>query len=73
MTSQLFALCFEAIDPLRLARFWAGVLDWRIGNRFLADCGFIGALSSDGSQHVGYFWSEVLAGRAMRKVGPSRR
>jgi predicted enzyme related to lactoylglutathione lyase len=30
------------------------------GNRFLADCGFIGALSCDGSQQVGYFWSEVL-------------
>ncbi|MFL6096760.1 MAG: VOC family protein [Blastococcus sp.] len=30
------------------------------GNSFLADCGFIGALSSDGSQQVGYFWSETL-------------
>jgi catechol 2,3-dioxygenase-like lactoylglutathione lyase family enzyme len=30
------------------------------GNDFLADCGFIGALSSDGSQEVGYFWSEAL-------------
>ncbi len=30
------------------------------GNDFLADCGLIGALSSDGSQEVGYFWSEVL-------------
>ena len=30
------------------------------GNKFLADCGFIGALSSDGSQQVGYFWSEAL-------------
>jgi predicted enzyme related to lactoylglutathione lyase len=30
------------------------------GNNFLADCGFIGALSSDGSQAVGYFWSEAL-------------
>jgi predicted enzyme related to lactoylglutathione lyase len=30
------------------------------GNSFLADCGFIGALSSDGSQQVGYFWSEAL-------------
>ena len=30
------------------------------GNSFLADCGFIGALSSDGSQAVGYFWSEAL-------------
>ena len=30
------------------------------GNVFLADCGFIGALSSDGSQEVGYFWSTAL-------------
>ena len=30
------------------------------GNQFLADCGFIGAVASDGSQDVGYFWSEAL-------------
>ena len=30
MTSQLFALCFDANDPLRLARFWAGVLGWEM-------------------------------------------
>ena len=30
------------------------------GNSFLAECGFIGALSSDGVQEVGYFWSQVL-------------
>ena len=30
------------------------------GNAFLADCGFIGALSCDGSRDVGYFWSEAL-------------
>ena len=30
------------------------------GNNFLADCGFLGALSSDGLQDVGYFWSEAL-------------
>lgn len=30
------------------------------GNNFLADCGFIGALASDGSQQVGYFWSKAL-------------
>lgn len=29
-------------------------------NTFLADCGFIGALACDGSQEVGYFWSEAL-------------
>ncbi|MER7506519.1 VOC family protein [Nonomuraea pusilla] len=30
------------------------------GNRFLAECGFVGALACDGSQEVGYFWSEAL-------------
>jgi predicted enzyme related to lactoylglutathione lyase len=148
MTSQLLALCFDANDPLHLARFWAGVLGWQIsndpddgsrllpsddtgfqirflptqeqktsqnqmhfdltstslddqqqtveqalklgarhidigqrpdeghvvladpegnefciiepGNQFLADCDFIGAVACDGSQAVGYFWSEAL-------------
>jgi len=31
------------------------------GNQFLADCGFIGALASEGSREVGYFWSHALA------------
>ena len=30
------------------------------GNNFLADCGFVGELTCDGSQQVGYFWSEAL-------------
>jgi catechol 2,3-dioxygenase-like lactoylglutathione lyase family enzyme len=30
------------------------------GNKFLAGCGLIGALACDGSQQVGYFWSEAL-------------
>jgi catechol 2,3-dioxygenase-like lactoylglutathione lyase family enzyme len=33
------------------------------GNQFLADCGFIGALASEGSQEVGYFWSKALGWR----------
>jgi len=148
MTCHLVALCFDANDPIGLARFWAGILGWEIsddpddgiallpsddtgfrvrfvptqveragpnrmhfdltstsledqqetvaralglgarridvgqlpeeghvvladpegnefcviepGNAFLADCGFIGALSCDGSQEVGYFWSAAL-------------
>lgn len=28
MTCRLIALCFDANDPLRLARFWSGVLGW---------------------------------------------
>ncbi|MEO6999772.1 MAG: VOC family protein [Terracoccus sp.] len=148
MTSHLVALSIDAIDPVRLARFWSGVLGWdggkadhdvpllqpndatgfpirflprdeqkrgpnqmhfdltstsmegqqetvsRVirlggrhidvgqrpeeghvvladpdgnefcvlepGNQFLADCGFLGALACDGTQQVGYFWSEAL-------------
>jgi predicted enzyme related to lactoylglutathione lyase len=30
MTCQIVALCFDANDPLRLARFWAGVLGWEM-------------------------------------------
>jgi predicted enzyme related to lactoylglutathione lyase len=30
------------------------------GNQFLADCGFLGALSGDGSQACGYFWSKAF-------------
>lgn len=30
------------------------------GNNFLAGCGSLGALSCDGSQQVGHFWSEAL-------------
>ena len=148
MTCHLLALCFDANDPLGLARFWSGVLGWEMaddpddgitvlpgddtgfrirflltqtpktgqnqmhfdltsasledqqqtvarslrlgarhidigqrpeeghvvladpegnefcviepGNSFLVDCGFIGALACDGTQEVGYFWSEAL-------------
>jgi predicted enzyme related to lactoylglutathione lyase len=148
MACRLHALCVDAVDPLRVAHFWAAVLGWELvddvkdgtallpnddtgfrirflatqkpktsqndahfdltstslddqqqtvatalrlggrhvdvgqrpeeghvvladpegnefcviepGNNFLADCGFIGALSCDGSQQVGYFWSEAL-------------
>ena len=148
MTSRLFAVSFDASRPMRVARFWSGLLGWETaddphdgvtllphddtgfrlrfpptrdpkvgqnrmhfdltsdspehqqqtvakaldlgarhidvgqrpeeghvvladpegnefcviepGNTFLADCGFIGALACDGSQEVGYFWSEAL-------------
>ena len=148
MTCRLRALCFDAHDPSRLARFWASVLGWEMagdpqdgiallpgddtgfrirflpaqepktgqnqmhfdltstsladqrqtvarslglgarhidvgqrpeeghvvladpegnefcviepGNKFLADCGFIGALAGNGSQAAGYFWSKAL-------------
>ena len=148
MTSQLHALSFDAIDPQRLARFWAGLLGRELvddppdgfallpnddtgfrleffptqaekvgenqmhfdltstsladqqatvakalelggrhldigqgpdalhvvladpegnefcviepGNNFLADTAFIGAVSCDGTQEVGYFWHHAL-------------
>jgi catechol 2,3-dioxygenase-like lactoylglutathione lyase family enzyme len=148
MASNLVALCFDALDPAGLARFWSGVLGWEVaddpqdgvtllpaddtgfrlrfvptdepkagpnqmhfdltsgsleeqqqtvakvlalggrhidigqlpeeehvvmadpegnelcviepGNSFLAGCGFIGAVSGDGSQATGYFWSQAL-------------
>ncbi len=30
MTCQLLAVCFDANEPLRLARFWGGVLGWEM-------------------------------------------
>jgi len=32
MTSALVSLCIDATDPLRLARFWADVLGWDVGD-----------------------------------------
>jgi catechol 2,3-dioxygenase-like lactoylglutathione lyase family enzyme len=148
MASRLHALCLDANDPARLARFWSGLLGWEMaeeppdgyallpdddtgfrielfptdvvktvpnqmhvdltsasldaqretvaralrlgarridvgqgpdadhvvladpegnelcviepGNAFLADCGFVGAVSSDGSRATGHFWSAAL-------------
>jgi catechol 2,3-dioxygenase-like lactoylglutathione lyase family enzyme len=32
MTCNLHALCFDAQDPLRLARFWTGLLGWEMAD-----------------------------------------
>src|SRR5215207_2171856 len=32
MASHFVALCFDATDPLRLARFWAGLLCWEMAD-----------------------------------------
>jgi predicted enzyme related to lactoylglutathione lyase len=32
VTCDLLALCFDASDPLRLARFWAGLLSWEMAD-----------------------------------------
>jgi predicted enzyme related to lactoylglutathione lyase len=37
VTSQLVALCFDANQPLALARFWSGVLGWEMGREMSAD------------------------------------
>jgi len=31
VTSRLVSLCFDAVDPLRLATFWAEALRWDMG------------------------------------------
>ena len=37
MVSHVDALCFDANDPLRLARFWAGVLGWEMADEMADD------------------------------------
>ena len=32
MSSKLLALCFDANEPLLVARFWAGVLGWEMAD-----------------------------------------
>jgi predicted enzyme related to lactoylglutathione lyase len=46
VTSELVALCFDANDPLRLARFWAEALRWEINES--AD--EIGLVPTDGTR-----------------------
>lgn len=41
MTSRLVALCFDANDPLRLARFWATALGWDIGDAGRSEIGLV--------------------------------
>jgi predicted enzyme related to lactoylglutathione lyase len=41
MTSQLVALCFDANDPLRLARFWASALRWEIADETHHEVGLV--------------------------------
>jgi len=44
MTCELLALTFDASDPLRVARFWAGVLGWATADDAR---GVVGLLPSD--------------------------
>ena len=41
MTSLLVALCFDANDPLRLARFWAEALHWQISDETDHEIGLV--------------------------------
>src|SRR6266571_3977759 len=41
MTSRLVALCFDANDPLRLARFWADALHWEIDDETPDEIGLV--------------------------------
>ncbi len=47
MTSHLVALCFDANDPLRLARFWADALHWEIDDETPDE---IGLVPTDGTR-----------------------
>ena len=47
MTSQLVALCFDANDPLRLARFWAEALRWDVGD---ATADVVSLVPTDGTR-----------------------
>ena len=41
LTSRLVALCFDANDPLRLARFWAEALHWEIDDETHDEIGLV--------------------------------
>ena len=41
MASRLVALCFDANDPLRLARFWADALRWDVGDETDDEVGLV--------------------------------
>jgi Glyoxalase-like domain len=47
MTTRLANLCFDATDPLRVARFWASALEWEIYDGTTPE---IGVLPTDGTR-----------------------
>ena len=52
MTTRLANLCFDANDPVRLARFWAGALGWEIYDEADDE---IGVLPTDGTRFIFVF------------------
>ena len=49
MGSRLVALCFDANDPVRLARFWAEALRWEVDEDSQEE---IGLVPTDGTRFV---------------------
>ena len=49
MTTRLVNVCFDANDPLRLARFWAGALGWEVYDETTDE---IGVLPTDGTRFI---------------------
>jgi hypothetical protein len=64
MTSRLVAVCFDANDPLRLARFWAEALRWKVDEE--AD-DVIGLVPTDDTR-----FRVEFAAVPERKVGKNR-
>jgi len=64
MVSRLVALCFDANDPLRLARFWAEALHWELGDE---TDGEIGLVPTDGTR-----FRILFLPVAEKKVGKNR-
>ena len=64
MTSRLIALCFDANDPLELARFWAAALRWEIGDETVD---VISLVPTDGTT-----FQIDFARVPEKKVGPNR-
>jgi len=50
MTSRLVALCFDANDPVRLARFWAEALRWEVGDENGDEVGLVSLVPTDGTR-----------------------
>ena len=64
MASRLVALCFDANDPLELARFWAAALRWEIGDETVD---VISLVPTDGTT-----FQIDFARVPEKKVGPNR-
>jgi predicted enzyme related to lactoylglutathione lyase len=64
MTSRLDALCFDADDPLRLARFWSAALRWNVDDK---EQDVIELVPTDGTR-----FSVLFVAAPTEKVGANR-